>query len=668
MTIQIDHVGFVLPTGERLPALCGAIHYWRLDRALWPAILESVRELGFHMIETYVPWNVHEVEVGRYDWGEEDPAKDLDAFLHLAESMNFHVILRPGPHFNAELDLFGYPRRVLFNPAVQARTADDTVALFPYMMEPFPVPSYASEAFYEDVSGWLDAAFTVINRHLYPRGCVVALQVDNEMDYFFRTSVFDLDYAPDSISLYRDWLAERYGDMASLNQVYGTTYREFDAVQPPRHFAAADYKELPRYMDWAAYREFHLVTALRRLAAMFRERWANPVPLFHNYAAVPPVTSGMPYGTPYNIAAAEQVLDFCGVDIYRDCESHTMLKRQVQSVTGASRLPALPEFGSGVWPWVRPLLPDDESFSTASVFMYGIKWASLYMLVERDRWIGSPITRNNEKRTGYWDFFRRWNDLLEEVDLPAFEKETQLALLTHRDCDRAAAASALFVPPTRLFLAPDDPELYLNEESFGLSHPVALGYHQQWEAWYEDLTTAGFTFDLCDSEASPQRLDHYPVVVLPCYEFLSRTAQEHLAAYVRRGGTLLIGPMLPYLDERMQPCNLLAAAAVNPGRGRIDRIPEGERLQVALATLEVEPAAFSSDVSIEMAVHRCDGRTLVYARNPTAEERNTTLTLGKRPGGVWQELWPHSGSQVDVASEICLAPYTVRIWEVGADA
>lgn len=663
MTIELDHTGFILPTGERLPALSGSIHYWRLERALWPAILESVRELGFRLIETYVPWNVHEVAAERFDWGEKDPAKDLDAFLTLTESMGLHVILRPGPHVNAELNGFGFPRRLLFNPAVQARTAAGTIALFPYMIEPFPIPSYASEAFYEEVSRWLDAAFSIINPHLYPSGNVVALQVDNELGYFFRTSVFDLDYAPDSVEQYRRWLETRYGDVTSLNRVYGSSYRTFADVQPPRRFEATHYREIPVYADWTAYREYYIVAALGRLAAMFRERWSNPVPLFHNYPCVPPVTSIMPYGTPYHIPATEQVVDFCGVDVYAGRESNGILKRQIQSAAGSSRIPAVPELGSGVWPWARPLLPEDESFSIPSVFMHGAKWVNLYMLVERDRWIGCPITRANRKRLAYWNLIKRWNDLLRSVDLAAFEKDVQVALLTHRDCDRVAAASALFVPPTRLFLAPDDPEVYLNEDSFGLSAPVAAAYHRRWKSWYGTLTAAGYTFDLADSEAPLDRLVRYRVLVLPCYEFLSRSAQERLTSYVRTGGILVVGPLLPHLDERMQPCEILADAARNPGKGRIEQVLQDYGLDSVLARLGVVPPAVSSDPNIEVSVHRHASRILVYAANRTPEERTAVLTLREQSGSMWHDIWPENGV-TDSADVVRLPPYSVRIWEV----
>jgi len=247
--------------------------------------------------------------------------------------------------------------------------------------------------------------------------------------------------------------------------------------------------------------------------------------------------------------------------------------------------------------------------------------------------------------------------------LTTFDKDTQVGLLSHRDCDRVAAASALFVPPTRLFLSPDDPEVYLNEDSFGLSEPVALAYHRQWESWYGELAHANYAFDLPDSESPLERLAQYRALVLPCCEFLSRSAQERLATYVRGGGILLIGPLLPHLDERMQPCDALAAVAANPGAGCVVSIPVEQKLANVLAVLGVVPPAASNDPSIELAVHRKGKRILVYARNATPEEHTAVLTLRERPGGVWQEVWPQHGTKAPTTM-VRLAPYSVRIWEV----
>jgi beta-galactosidase len=43
-------------------------------------ILDKVKSLGFTAISIYMPWEVHEIERGQFDFGSIDPNKDLDAF------------------------------------------------------------------------------------------------------------------------------------------------------------------------------------------------------------------------------------------------------------------------------------------------------------------------------------------------------------------------------------------------------------------------------------------------------------------------------------------------------------------------------------------------------------------------------------------------------------
>jgi beta-galactosidase GanA len=83
--------------GEQNRALLsGEVHYWRLDPADWPAVLERVRELGLDVLSTYVCWNFHELEPGRFDFvGDTNPRRDLLGFLDLAQREGFWVLLRP---------------------------------------------------------------------------------------------------------------------------------------------------------------------------------------------------------------------------------------------------------------------------------------------------------------------------------------------------------------------------------------------------------------------------------------------------------------------------------------------------------------------------------------------------------------------------------------------
>ena len=86
--------------------------------------------------------------------------------MRLCEERDLWLLVRPGPLINAELTDFGFPEWVLLDPRVQARTSVDSLHLdAAWGLHPphqFPVPSYASERFYEYVGGWFDAVCPLI--------------------------------------------------------------------------------------------------------------------------------------------------------------------------------------------------------------------------------------------------------------------------------------------------------------------------------------------------------------------------------------------------------------------------------------------------------------------------------------------------------------------------
>lgn len=166
--------------GKHVPVYSGTVHYWRLERDRWPLILDRVQALGFGMIETYIPWSVHETAPGVFDWGTDDPRKDFEAFCVLCEARGLFLLVRPGPLINAEMTDFGFPEWIVLDPNMQARTAVGSLHLDAawgfHPPRPFPVPSYASPQFYDAVGQWFDAVCPIIARHLAPAGCIVAVQ------------------------------------------------------------------------------------------------------------------------------------------------------------------------------------------------------------------------------------------------------------------------------------------------------------------------------------------------------------------------------------------------------------------------------------------------------------------------------------------------------------
>lgn len=69
--------------------LSGSFHYFRLVPQAWPERLAQMKAAGLNTIETYVPWNIHEPEQGKYQFD------DLVKFLQLIHRHEMFTIIRP---------------------------------------------------------------------------------------------------------------------------------------------------------------------------------------------------------------------------------------------------------------------------------------------------------------------------------------------------------------------------------------------------------------------------------------------------------------------------------------------------------------------------------------------------------------------------------------------
>src|SRR5207248_5742348 len=162
---------------------------------------------------------------------------------------------------------------------------------------PFPVPSYASEVFYEEVGKWFDTVCPLIVRHLAPHGCIVTVQSDNETCYLFHDEPYATDYSVASINLYRRFLQERYGDIETLNHTYDSQHANFADVEPPRDCELSVRDDLPWHLDWIAYEEYQVRWSVARIARMLRTRGIEGVPIFHDVA--------FQYSTPLDLGRME---------------------------------------------------------------------------------------------------------------------------------------------------------------------------------------------------------------------------------------------------------------------------------------------------------------------------------------------------------------------------
>ncbi|NPV53407.1 MAG: hypothetical protein HPY71_07775 [Firmicutes bacterium] len=547
-----------LQIDDEYMCLCsGAMDYWRIERGLWGDILDSIAAMGFRMISTSIPWSVHEVKRGEFDFGGNDSRKDIDAFLSLAEGKGFKILIKPGPHVRGELTFRGYPERVILDPECQAQAASGVVAILNDPPKQFPVPSYASDKFYMEVGVWFDVLAPIIRRHIHPDGGVIGIWIDNEMSYLSRYSTYDLDYCPASINLYRQFLLEKYGGRGNLES-HGGPYSSFEKIRPPVDFAPGSKKDIPYYLDWAEYKEYYLLYGLKRIAQLWRDRGIGGdgrVALMHNY----PVALAR---TPFNIPAAEGVLDIQGAGVYPLRENYWAIREQAIFAAETSRLPFAAQFSSGIRAWAdRPPLVEDVRFIAQACLMHGLKAFDFHMIVERERWTGSPIARDNRIRRELFDFYTKFNGILQDPDLAlaGLRRRCDILLLGAREYDRLEASAQLLCLPRGYMGAWD--ELPVEElvagESMDFRDVIQVENKNWWKAYYEAMVLFKHAFGLGDTamllEGAPgERLRGYRAIITPTFDFLGGTVQAGLLDYVQHGGALVIGPRIPWLNERME--------------------------------------------------------------------------------------------------------------------
>jgi len=678
VSIAFDEQGLSLD-GQAVPWLSGEIHYWRHSPKDWPALLERIQALGLRMICTYIPWGVHEGAPGTYDFGNLDPAKALGRFLDLAGQYGFHVLVRPGPHINSELTYFGYPQRLFDNPAMLARNARGGFVLLPVFPRVFPVISYASEPFWQEVAGWFDALAPILKPRLHPAGPIVGVQLDNELSYFFRTSAYDQDYHPDARAKWLNFLRAKYGDLTGASLAHGGPAPGDRPL--PDEFLARTPAETPFYLDWLEFKERLLGDSLARLRRMWEERGVADAVFFHNFPATE-------VRTPLNLPLAEQHTHFCGVDFYMRKTEFASLKRRLLFLTAQSRFPVSPEFGSGVWHTWPPIDLADQEFTTRVAWMYGLRGVNFYMIVDRDRWYGAPITRTGGVRREAWNFYEKHIALLRRLQPWRLRRRAPICLLSPRDYERLEAAANVTAPLSPLllenFALPEDLCL---ETNIGFAKPIQRLYAKILRGWESALTKMGVPYAIGSTDLDEAALACYEAVVCPTFEFLGRRAQETLANYAAGGGCLICGPEAPALDEAMRefsgldhytgrPIERLDGAVdivlCEAGRGKLVLVAEAPATPEAaapivetvcrrLALAPIYPASPPCETSL--LEDRAAGRRVLFVANPTAAPQRPRIAT-PTPAEYFVDLETGDRFFGDGAIQVDMAPYRVRILDV----
>jgi beta-galactosidase len=365
MAIRIESNGLYLE-GRQIPLYAGSVHYWRHAPEVWRTVLERIKELGFEVVSLPVPWGLHESGPGMFDFGEKNPQKELPKFIDLCRDLGLKAIVRIGPIVDEDMPYAGIPLRVIRNPAVWAQTSTGAPAISSRFSPPVAIPSYASEKFLQEEGKFLDQLIPILTPRLFPDGPVVLCLVNKETAFQGRIQAYDLDYCPESVALYRQFLSDKYGSIETVNGVYGARFASITEIAPPKSCEAVAQRDLPWYMDWVEYKEFLIRRFHGRLSQMVRERGIT-VPLGIDGPSV--------FSTPIDNLAMRKVVEtsLVGMEINPCPTDYHGLARHIRYLSGTSHLPFVSRFGSGhSWFTSHVNSPAEEEFAVLCAVMHGM--------------------------------------------------------------------------------------------------------------------------------------------------------------------------------------------------------------------------------------------------------------------------------------------------------
>jgi len=688
-----------------LPLLAGSVHYWRLPPDRWKKCLTAVRDLGMGLVDVYVPWGVHEVAPGVLELGKEDPQRDVAAFLRLAHELGLYAIVRPGPHINAELTYFGIPERVVWDASCQARSAAQAPVMLPMVPLAFPVPSYASAAFMDEVARYFRLLGPVLSPLLYPDGPIVMLQVDNEGALYFRDGAYDQDYHPDAITLYRDFLRDKYRTPEALTSAYRASgprivqstimpppvestrspaaesknsaslvatataseadeELRFARILPPTRFAAATPEQLTPHLDWAEFHEHLLATAFGRFADALADAGLEGVPTTHNFPLAQETT-------PLNAARVSHAVDLVGLDYYHGASEHhrAVIARRTSELAVRTEARSQPAFAcemvAGFPPFFPPLDEHDSEFTVLAAMAYGLRGFNAYMAVERDRWIGAPIDAHGRPRP-FAAFWKRLSVAMERTSFHRLRRVTPVRLLTPRSDRRLARVMHAFGPLTAasFSVAGSGAKDACLEDELGLGYSPALVFDAFSRTVEEALEQRGVPFAHIGGEDRDVSIDGAKWVICATSGMMSPKLALRLQQARDEGIRITLGPTAA--AERIASLGS-AVESVLGSRipGTLEDFPAEADAAVSKAIEELALPTYACDPSsIHATVHEDIEGTprVLFVLNGGDDDVNARVTIDPRAGAAI-DLFDESNVRVEHGRvELRMRPRSVRMF------
>lgn len=544
--------------GQPVYPYSGEFHYFRVPKQDWRRRMELFKEAGGNCIATYIPWLIHEPVEGQVIFGGEDGMLDLEGFLQTAAEVGLYVVARPGPYQYSELKYDGLPTWLCDNyPQIRATTIDGKDFRNSSV-------SYVHPLFLEKVNTWYGHVCPIIARYSVNNGGPVAFtQIDNEMGGI-HWWVAGHDYNAEAMGFgkadgyYTRFLRRRYGTIEELNRLYEANYARFEDVRPILPGTSDKLAEIRQARDYFDFYEWTTGEYARRLAEMARS-YGIDTPLIHN--------SPNPASNAQFLEVVEMVPPpfLLGSDHYYNLGQawsqnnptpqyaiNVFLSNEMLRLMGfPPTVFELPGGSCSDWP---PVTPQDAKACYLANIALGMKSSNLYIFtggpnppgagITSDIYdFGAPIGADGEVRPLY--------DAVKETGL--FLQEHPELVEMERVADCRVALDFEYPRAEKYWKSSAGFQMTASEAwDFLKKGPMITAFCVSLSPVFIDLRTDDWVADTST-----------PLIVVSSSS-MAAEKQQRIVDFMMQGGRVLVTPVMPIVDEKLEPCTILADYLGNP--------------------------------------------------------------------------------------------------------
>ncbi|MDQ4143484.1 MAG: beta-galactosidase [Actinomycetota bacterium] len=590
----------------------GEFHFWRHPQVFWEQILDTIKDLGFPAVATFLCWDFHEVEEGIFDFtGRTAPERDIGTFLQMCQERDLEVFVRPGPIIDSE-----WPSR---GPTPDVATLERT-----------------DPRFRKRAEEWTRRVSRLLAPYQAPDGPVVWVQIDNEIFYphFTEASATEADAAfhiPfDAEQVKRDlgrWKSDQSTDGELAGRVAGFP------EDPAPGFADLDRADQRLAFDFITWVVEDYI------------RWVRDIMRAEGISV--PITTNIKQSCVYlDPGRLGRSVDFIGFNFYLehfDQDDHFHVGFWWSELArNLLRYPWAPEFWCGRWVEEdadpRVFKHDHYRYVMLTTMALGFRGFNFFMLVDRDDWHYSPVTGLGKTRRSA-EAVRELLPLMHDAERD--ERLAEVGLIWSQAHHDAFVADKFddWKDPSGIWWEQEDPK--------------------ELAAWWN--TFSAFVSDdhdcrlICDEKA----LVDAPVVIYAGPDWAEGWLIDGIARRLRDGSpTVLTGdaPLHNVLGTRHKHADEFEAGFREQVRA--------EDVVEHLGTLGFGSSVRAQRPLLTTAFRRANGSVWLFAINPSRHEVESNLEMSDalRAGNGWRRLTGEGKFDLG-ASSICLPAKSVLLLE-----